>query len=453
MRLLKALILSIPVLALGLSHANDASACGGCFHEVGAKPPANIDVTDHKMIASVSATQTTLWDQISYAGQPSSFAWVLPIKGNVTFGLSSDALFQNLDAMTRVSVGSPGASCTIPQICIYGGGSGTGVSYSTGTGDPDPTPVMMTAKAVVGPYEVVQLHSSDPTALATWLNANNFAIPDDVKPILSAYVGEGFDFLAVKLVPGTPVTAMRPIRVTTPGSTPVLPLRMVAVGTGATTPVTLWVLGAGRYGATNMPELTIPVDQLIWDLDTQSSNYAALKQAGFAASQGKAWLVEGARPIYTTSLQDTLTLLAQDTPLESGYANEMGGGAPAAAASDLAALLGSIDPASLWVTRLHGELSREALSTDLTLGLSPTQAAVLQVNLITKLKGALPACPEYLPCDPGVQAGTDSGAGGSTPAQGSSGGCAMAMDDSLSSTVGVVSVLAALALLRRRQRR
>jgi MYXO-CTERM domain-containing protein len=456
MRLTKALFLSIPVLALALSHANDASACGGCFHETGAQPPANIDVTGHKMLVSVSTTQTTLWDQISYTGDPASFAWVLPVKGNVTFALSSDALFQNLDAETRVEVSSQGFSCTLPSICIYGGGSGTGISYSTGTGEPYPTPVMVTAQAVVGPYSVVTLHSSDPAALTTWLTANSFAIPDDVKPIITAYVGEGFDFVAVKLVPGMPVKAMRPVRVTTPGGgAPVLPLRMVGVGTGAITPVTLWVYGAGRYGAANMPEFTVQPYDVTWDLDTQSSDYSTLRQAGFDASQGKAWLVEEARPVYTTKLQDTLSKLATDSPLDSGYADDLGGGAVDAATSDLAALVGNLDPATLWVTRLHGELSREALKTDLTLALSAKQDAVLGGIFVSKLKGTMPTCMVYPPCDPGTQGGTSGGTGGTGGAASSSGGsgCAMAPAQGSSSMLGAVTVLAALALLRRRQDR
>jgi len=49
------------------------------------------------MILSISQDRTTSWDQITYAGAPSSFAWVLPIKGQVEVGLSSDALFGTLD--------------------------------------------------------------------------------------------------------------------------------------------------------------------------------------------------------------------------------------------------------------------------------------------------------------------------------------------------------------------
>ena len=53
-----------------------------------------------------------------------------------------------------------------------------------------------------------------------------------ILPVIDAYVAEGFNFLALKLVPGQGVDSMRPVRVTTPGAAATLPLRMVAAGTG-----------------------------------------------------------------------------------------------------------------------------------------------------------------------------------------------------------------------------
>jgi hypothetical protein len=439
MRFAKLLLLSIPVLALALSHANDASACGGCFHEAPIQQSENTQVTGHKMILSVSKTQTTLWDQVSYMGEPSSFAWVLPIKGNVDIGLSSDALFRALENVTQVNLASPTINCAGPPLCGGGNGTGTG-SYYDGEGTSGasggPPPVTVIAQSVVGPYETVQLQSSDPAALTAWLTSHNFVIPDDVKPIISAYVSEGFDFLALKLVPGKAITAMRPVRVTMPGASPVLPLRMVAAGTGVTTPVSLFVMGEGRYEATNMPDFTIQPDQLVWNWDTMSSNYAALKKAAFDASQGKAWLVEAGEPFSPYQIQSQLTQLAQDQPIDSGYADEMGAGAPAAAQADMATLFGTLDPSSMWITRLHGELSRGALATDLTLGAAADQTPVRRSLQATTTIGTAPTCPVYAPCQ-------------------DAGGCAVTQVGSVPSMLGGLSALAALALVlaRRRQGR
>ena len=101
--------------------ASDASACGGCFHTPDQIPTV---VTDHRMIFAISQQQTTLYDQIEYSGSPSNFAWVLPIHGPVTVGLSADSLFSVLDQKTQTTILPPQA----PQcpFCGCGGGAHRG---------------------------------------------------------------------------------------------------------------------------------------------------------------------------------------------------------------------------------------------------------------------------------------------------------------------------------------
>src|SRR4051812_6953527 len=75
------------VLALGLiSGVRDAAACGGCFHP-SAEQGSSV-ITDHRMVLKVSTSETILWDQVSYAGSPSEFAWVLPVRAGAKVELS-----------------------------------------------------------------------------------------------------------------------------------------------------------------------------------------------------------------------------------------------------------------------------------------------------------------------------------------------------------------------------
>src|ERR1019366_5343058 len=186
--------------------ADEARACGGCFHG----PTQNGDViTDHRMIFSVSPQQTTLYDEIEYQGSPSSFAWVLPIHGQVQVGLSADVVFAALDSATATTIQSPNPpscpSCTCAEFGAADASAGpTNGGGSSGGG------VNVISQSVVGPYDTVQLQSTNPTALTDWLAANGFAVPSDHQPIIAAYVNEGFDFLALKLQPGQGVQAMRP---------------------------------------------------------------------------------------------------------------------------------------------------------------------------------------------------------------------------------------------------
>ena len=169
--------LLVPFVALTALTARDASACGGCF----VPPEANTQVTGHRMVLSVSPTSTTLWDQIEYSGEPESFAWVLPTKGVVDIGISSDLLFNTLAFQTDPVVIPPQLDC--PSSCLdeqYGAGPSGATS---GAGGAAGGGVEVIAHEVVGPYETVQLSASDPTALQTWLDGHGYQIPDEIAPL------------------------------------------------------------------------------------------------------------------------------------------------------------------------------------------------------------------------------------------------------------------------------
>ncbi|MDI1448523.1 DUF2330 domain-containing protein [Polyangium sp. 6x1] len=458
MKLLRALALSLPFLLAPALYATDSDACGGCF----ISQQETTQVTGHRMVLSISNDRTTLWDQITYAGDPSSFAWLLPIKGQVDVGLSSDAVFGALEQATQVSVLSPSINC-LPSGCVgapNAGGDGAGGSGGAGGG------VEVIAEEVVGPYATVQLSSQDPSALANWLLTNGYNIPPDIKPIVDAYVSEGFDFLALKLVPGQGIDSMRPVRVTSPGAVPVLPLRMVAAGTGAITPITLWVLAEGRYEPTNFPSFKIKAPDLVWNWDTQSSNYKDLKQKSFDASGGKAWLVEAGEPLSRYWIEDSLKYTAEYDPENSGYGGDpMGPTALEECVEDLDALFGAIPENNLWVTRIHAELSRAALAADLKLGASNDQSYIERWLQVTNAVGTPPVCPpppewctgtgegpgsdpDLNPWDNGFGVGEDDPNPGS-----SSGGCAVGGESGMPAALGLLGGAMLLSVARRRRRR
>jgi hypothetical protein len=455
MKLAHSLLFALPLVALAVTDARDAAACGGCF----VPPDENTQVTGHRMLLSVSPTQTTLWDQIEYSGDPASFAWVLPIMGQVEIGLSSDALFAFLGQATQVGVFPPPLNCPEPPSCYYGegdfgGSTGTG---SSGAGGGAGGGVTVVAEQVVGPYETVQLKSSDSGALKSWLIDHNYNLTPDISPVIDAYVAGGFDFLAMKLVPGQGITSMRPVRVTSQGANPTLPLRMVAAGTGAVTGITLFTLGEGRYEAANFPDFTVDPSQVIWNWDTNDSNYAALKKNGFDATNGFGWLTEAARPTSGYDLTSSLQQVAQQMPELSGYGDAMGNGALEECNADIDKLFGSIDMNALWITRIHGELPRAALANDLILGASSSQTQVSNYIQTTLAQGTTPPCPTYPPCDNlgdpgnGNWGGFGFPGGDGTIKGGGGGGCAMGTETEVPAAVSGLGILMALSLARRKK--
>src|SRR4051812_26802938 len=105
-------------LAAGLlviTAETDARACGGCF------TPTEFPtvVTDHRMVFSVSQSQSTLYDQIRYSGSPQNFGWVLPFSGEIKVGVSSDQLFNAIDQATRTQIIAPPQNCPqLPNDCF-----------------------------------------------------------------------------------------------------------------------------------------------------------------------------------------------------------------------------------------------------------------------------------------------------------------------------------------------
>lgn len=334
--------------------SNDAKACGGCFH--GEPVPGQTEstvVTGHRMALSVSMDRTVLWDQIQYSGDPEEFAWVLPVKPGAYLELANDALFDALDGATNVNVQSPGVTCNDNSgfgggfdsgddwggsrsggcsafACgdgamggeVYGAGGGAGAGVGGGSIVDPPDPVTVTHQESVGPYETVTIHSNIPGSLFTWLDEHGYQVDDAIKPIIDTYEAEGFDFIALRLIPGSGVRQMSPVRVTTPGASPVLPLRMVAAGTGANVAITLFVIGEGRWEMANFPNGQVPVENLTWDFAAGSSNYKSQREQALLQSDGWVWLTTYAHQGALLSPQATPQGVQYEYQSSVGYAHD-----------------------------------------------------------------------------------------------------------------------------------
>jgi hypothetical protein len=464
---------AIVAVAALMAGEREAKACGGCFHP---PPPPNEDpsmVTAHRMILSVSSKQTTLYDQIKYSGSPKDFAWVLPISGVATVGLSSDLVFSTLGSMTETQIVAPPMNCpSLPSDC-YDRQGYPGAEDSTGAGGSSsggglaedaaaaPPPVTVTKEETVGPYETVQLHSTDPQALNTWLGDHGYVIPSDVQPIISAYVNEHFDFLALKLAPGAGVSAMRPVRVSTPGAAPVLPLRMVAAGTGVTVGITLWVVAEGRWEPQNFPFYAITADDLAWDWKTNSSNFSQLRADKESSSQNRAWEVESSINVSQQQITNVITYAgypgydAGTDYLGTDAADGGAGETPTQVRQDdVDTLFSGMGAGNVRVTRLRSDLAHAALGSDLVLQAAQDQAQLPLARLVTK-EANEPTCPIYEGCEvvgqgPRSQAEAAAAANSS---HGESFSCKVARGNGTEATLSLVGLVGLAAIRSRRKRR
>ncbi len=446
-----ALLLATSLASVTLLTERDASACGGCF-----TPPENPSVvTDHKMILSVSQTQTTLYDQIRYTGNPKSFAWVLPISGTARIGLSSDALFQILDQSTQTAIQAPPLRCPgPPPNCRFAAPSAAEDGASGG--------VKVLESKVVGPFATVTLAATDPKALTDWLAANGFVIPADVAPVIEKYVTEKFNFIAMKLVPGAGVDAMRPVSVAIDGASPTLPLRMVAAGPGAVVGITLYVGGEGRYEPQNFPMFRVEDAELVWDWAKNQSNYKDLRKAKTDAGGGKIWELESSvttsqaqiRSGVSNPIYDPVT---GERKTDGGYVPVVEDGKITKTAEqvrdeDLATLFAGMKGSSLRVTRIRADLAHAALDKDLVLTASQNQNLAPNLRSVTREQGQ-PLCPVFDGCNVTGQAPRDQVTGAGPGGGKSSFACATTTRAPYASLLSIVGLagLAGLVVLRRRR--
>jgi hypothetical protein len=462
---------ALAFLAVG---EREASACGGCFH-----PPTQVasDITDERMLLSVSTTQTTLYDQIRYSGSPTSFAWVLPIHGTVNVGLSADVLFDSVDELTATQIQAPIQQCPgVPQSC-QGQGGGFGASVPA-AGGPNGS-VTVTKAQNVGPYATVQLHATDSSALNNWLATNGFNIPTDVLPVIDEYVKEGFDFLAMKLLPDQGVQSMRPVRVSTTGAAFSLPLRMAAIGTGATVGITIWVVSDGRYEPQNFPFYHIEDSELVWDFDPKvnASNYTTLRAAKESALGGKGWEIESSIALNEQTI--TNVILSGGVYFNGGGQGGVGPAAPVSDPStdylpvgdpdagtdggatetaeqvrtdDINALFTGMTGPNVRITRMRSDISHAAMTADFILQASADQSELSNIRNVTNSINL--TCPIYSGC-------TVVGQG--TPAQAAASasgtrGCAAATQSSkepvtMFAALGGMFAIVAMRVARARRKR
>ena len=313
------------------------------------------------MAFAVSAKRTVLWDQIQYVGAPSEFGWVLPIRGKVDVGVSSDDLFQRLESSTAPQITPPPPpTCPPPEkrcrtTCNDYANAGPVSDAAASAAD---TGVDVWSTSVVGPYEATQLSATDGTALRNWLTDHGYVLPPSIAPIVDKYITEGFGFLVIKLVPSADQNRMVPIRIGFDGSSPTLPLRMIAAGAGEKIGIKLFVLGDGRWETKNFPNGEVRTADLVWDWAAMGSNFGALeiellksfKGGGFITESsldvGKTTLTAGLPPgTVSSEAGTTFSTITDSTELDAAFP----------AKSDVR------------VTRLFAELPAASLGVDLDL--------------------------------------------------------------------------------------
>jgi len=385
------------------------------------------------MAFAVSDDRTVLWDQFEYSGAPEEFSWVLPITPGAYVEEAEQAWFDALDAATQRTVTGPSVSCGNGGNDFGCGCAPMASGDAAEAGGPSlqgPDSVHVVDRRTVGPYDVVTLHSETGDELFRWFDDNGYFVPEDIAPIIEAYVSEGSDFIAVKLRPGQGVQQMTPVRVITPGGEGLLPLRMVAAGVRDQVDIVLYVIGEQRYKMPDLVEVFVSESELEWDFEKSDSNYLRLRQSALSENGGFAYLTAFAaggvfadaglrgmtttNGLFVTNIGDLYQAQAAEAhrvspPCPGTLAQRLatatrivedwkGQELPASGAlvcggySDLATAMVGLRPDRTWLTRLELNLPRHALTMDCIVEPHDTNDEVSAFLTASKSRGVPEGC-------------------------------------------------------------
>ncbi|HBU48919.1 MAG TPA: hypothetical protein DEB46_11475 [Myxococcales bacterium] len=310
--------------------ADRAEACGGLF--CGNTP---VDQTAERILFEVNDDNTTsAVIEIQYQGRAEDFSWVIPVPalwGVCTAGngeVEKDRV-GGVDRVRRCQIGSDDnpcsetASCqalevvppsvvraldlmTNPRIipppttCSDRGSRGgflAAADSSVAEAGDESNGVEVTELPSVGPYAPILVSGSDAQELVDWLGENEYAITQEMVPLIADYVAREYQFLAMKLEPDADVSDIQPIKMTCPGSTPSIPLVLTGVAAEPEMGVKVFIMGDNRYQAgEDWSNVAIDVNMVNFNPRDGSHNYFGLVSWELDKAGGRGFITQFAGP-------------------------------------------------------------------------------------------------------------------------------------------------------------
>lgn len=221
---------------------------------------------------------TVLSMQNNYQGPPSRFAMVIPVpvvlKEQNVKTLPHD-VFDKIDTLgaPRLVEYWEADPCNPRPQLDFASRPGTmeleSTSATSDSSDEEEYKVKIEARFSVGEYDIVVLSAGESTGLERWLRKNEYAIPDDVAPLLRPYIEQGMKFFVAKVDPKkvrfeNGMATLSPLRFHYDTPEFALPIRLgLANSNGAQDLIINILAPALRYEVANYPNITIPTNLAI----------------------------------------------------------------------------------------------------------------------------------------------------------------------------------------------
>jgi len=305
------------VLAL-LALSQPASACGGFFCS---NDPIDQSAERILFAHDEEANEVEAHVQIFYSGSAEDFAWVVPTPSVPELFTSSDEVFTLLDDITRprfVLAYEEVQSCDDDR---YWYDYALSASTTSSSPAPENGGVQVVAEEQVGPYDTVTLRARSSDELLTWLQDNDFDLPDDLSPVLDPYVAEESYFVAMRLQNDKSSGDIQPLGMRYPSDAISIPIQLTSIAATPDMRVEAYVLGEHRA----VPEsyLHVQINEAAIDWFGGGWNYEEVITQAADEAGGHAFATDYAGPsdIMAESLDpsryDTDAVAAAETPAEA----------------------------------------------------------------------------------------------------------------------------------------
>jgi hypothetical protein len=230
--------------------------------------PANQAAEEIVFVDNPDSTMTAII-QLNYARPSQPFAWVIPVAGSPKVGVSSNAVFERLDAATAPQYWVEAAvegKCMPEDVPDAGSDAAGDTGGASSSADTSSEPVAVTEEGSVGPFDYASI-TVDPTrahpakTATDWFAKNGYDLAGVESDVLSRYVKDGLHLLAFKLTKETDVGAIRPVALTYESKLPTIPIRPAAAGARG---IQVWVVGPSQAVPDNTKSLVINDALIDW---------------------------------------------------------------------------------------------------------------------------------------------------------------------------------------------
>ncbi len=298
-------VMSFAAAAVLLVDTPTARACG-CL-----SPPAvtegqfAVNQRAEQIIFEVEPGWVTAHVLIKYAGDPSKFAWIVPVPEVPELAISPLTAFGLLDQMTapQISVGTENICPVSEYVCMHN--NETCGDFASGDDGPFPIAdagafdgatqpgggVTVIDEQTVGDYQTVTFRASEASAAVQWLHDNGFVVNNTTSIYMESYVQAGMVFVAAKLVPGAGVRSIKPLRLRYRAAYPTVPLVLTAVAAQPNLTVTSFVYASKPFKPQGHPIVAIDAKRIAQD-KTGRINYPMVMARQIDEAGGDGFVIE-----------------------------------------------------------------------------------------------------------------------------------------------------------------